>query len=326
MDIRSYLLKNQFIAALLVVAVGMFLLEIKDVLLLLFICIIITSTLAPAVRFLKKYRVPKIVAIALLYIVIISFLTLLIAPLVPFFIEQLQALLDNFPRYIDQTARVLHFNLDATKIRDFAGSQAEAIGKNAFALTSGIFGGFLSLITILVISFYLLLDHDNIIEKLPMLFPKTIQAKVRDVVREVETTLGAWFRGQLTLSLFVGFFTWLALTAIGLPYALPLAVIAGMLEIIPTIGPILSAVPAIIIGFSISPTTALVVAVAFLVIQQLENNLLVPKIMEKAVGLHPVVVILGVILGGKLAGILGALLSAPFISVLYILLKRSHRQ
>lgn len=325
MGIRSYLLKNQFIAALLIIAVGMFLLEIKNILLLLFVCIILTSTLAPAVRLLKRYRVPKIVAIALLYVVIISFLTLLIAPLVPFFIEQFQALLENFPRYIDQTAKVLHFNVDATKIREIASSQADIIGKNAFVVTSEIFGGFLSLITVLVISFYLLLDHDNIIKKLPGLFPQNLQQKVEGAVQEIELTLSAWFRGQLTLSFFVGFFTWIALTVVGLPYALPLAVIAGILEIIPTIGPILSAVPAIIIGFSISPTTALVVAGAFLIIQQLENNLLVPKIMEKAVGLHPVVVILGVILGGKLAGILGALLSAPFISVLYILLKRSQK-
>lgn len=325
MDIRSYLLKNQFIAALLIIAIGMFLLEVTNIILLLFVCVILTSTLAPAVRFLKKYRVPKIVAIAILYVVIIAFLTLLIAPLVPFFIEQFQALLENFPRYIDQTAKVLHFNVDAAKIREIVGSQADTIGKNAFVVTSEIFGGFLSLITVLVISFYLLLDHDNIIKKLPGLFPQNLQQKVEGAVQEIESTLGAWFRGQITLSLFVGLFTWIALTAVGLPYALPLAVIAGMFEIVPTIGPILSAVPAIIIGFSISPTTALVVAGAFLVIQQLENNLLVPKIMEKAVGLHPVVVIIGVILGGKFAGILGALLSAPFISVLYILLKRSQK-
>ena len=322
-DIRSYLARNHFLATIVFLLIGWFFLQIKSILLLFFICIIIVSTLAPAVRYLRKYKVPKIIAIALVYIVLIAFLSLLIAPLIPFFIAQFQSLLENFPRYIDQTARILHVRIETQQVNNFISSQLTAIGDNAVAVTSGILGGFLSLVTILVISFYLLLDHDNIKEKLPLLFPKSLRPRVNESFQEIEVQLGAWFRGQLVLSIAVGLFTWIALSIIGLPYALPLAVMAGMLEIIPTIGPIISAIPAIIVGFSISPPTALIVTGAFLLIQQIENNLLVPKIMATAVGLHPVVVILGVIIGGQMAGVLGALLSVPFISVLYILFRNS---
>lgn len=324
MGIQSYLLKNQFIAALLIVAVGMFLLQIKDILLLIFFSSIITSTLAPAVRFLQKYKIPKVLCITILYVVIIAFLSLLITPLVPFFVDQFQSLLQNFPSFIDQAVKTLHLRINTEQINSIISSQLATVGQNAVALTSGIFGSFFSIVTVIVISFYLLLDHDNIIGKIPTFFPSHHQ-KVKEGLREIEETLGDWFRGQMLLSLSVGLFTWLALSLIGLTYALPLAVLAGMLEIIPTIGPIVSSIPAIIVGFSVSPTTALTVALAFLLVQQLENNILVPKIMERAVGLHPVVIILGVIMGGQFAGVLGALLSAPLLSVLYIFLKKSQK-
>ena len=126
-------------------------------------------------------------------------------------------------------------------------------------------------------------------------------------------------RGQLLLMLAIGLATFLGLILLGIPYALPLAILAGLLEIIPTLGPILAAVPAVIIALTISPGMAIVVVGLYIVIQMLENNILVPKIMQRAVGLNPVIVIIGVVIGANLLGVAGALLSIPFIALLAVL-------
>ncbi len=121
------------------------------------------------------------------------------------------------------------------------------------------------------------------------------------------------------MCLFIGTLTWIGLSILQLPYVLPLALLAGILEIIPTLGPILSAIPAAAVAFTISPTLGFAVIIFYILLQMLENQVLVPKIMEKAVGLNPVIVILGVMIGGNLMGISGALLAIPFMSFLIVL-------
>jgi predicted PurR-regulated permease PerM len=141
------------------------------------------------------------------------------------------------------------------------------------------------------------------------------------IISRVENKLGAWFRGQIVLSFTIGFTTWIALTLLGIPFAPPLAILAGILEIVPTIGPIIAGIPAVIVALSISPILAVVIIAVYIVIQMFENNILVPKIMERAVGLNPIVIIVGVMIGTKFMGVLGALLSVPFIATLAILFK-----
>ncbi len=161
------------------------------------------------------------------------------------------------------------------------------------------------------------------------LFPKDSQDEVEDIILKVEEKLGSWLRGQITLSVTIGLLTWIALTIAGVDYALPLALMAGLLEILPTIGPIIAAVPAIIVALSDDPTKALIVLVIYIVIQLFENHVLVPRIMAKAVGLNPLVVLLGIIIGAKLLGVAGALLSVPFISLITVVvntIQTSHKQ
>jgi len=137
----------------------------------------------------------------------------------------------------------------------------------------------------------------------------------------VEDKLGAWLRGQIVLSLAIGVITWFVLTILGIPFALPLAILAGFLEIIPTIGPIIAAIPAVIVAFAISPFMGLVVMLAYVGIQVAENNILVPKIMQKAVGLNPVVILVAILIGANLMGIIGALLSIPLVSAAIIIFR-----
>jgi predicted PurR-regulated permease PerM len=199
------------------------------------------------------------------------------------------------------------------------------LGKNAVSVTGALFGGIFSTLTIIIVAFYLLLYHDELKHFIAHLFHKNIHQRVYETLTLIDDKLGAWLRGQLVLCVFIGLLTFIALTILGVPYALPLAVMAGFLEAIPTLGPTLSAVPATVVAISISPSLALVVIVVYMVIQLLENNILVPKIMQAAVGLNPVVVILGVTIGANLMGISGALLSIPFISFIIVIISSLRR-
>jgi predicted PurR-regulated permease PerM len=314
-----YFLRNQVIFSLVIIVIALLILEIKGILIAIFISYIIMAAFLPIVEILRKKRLPRVLSVVIPYIIVFAFLTLLVIPLIPFFVSQIQSLFIIFPRYLDQAARILGIQIDASQLGSFFGSEIGLISQNAFALTSKVFGGVFSTLTIFVVSFYLLLDHDRIKKYLVNLFPIQNQKSVLLITSQIEEKLGGWFRGQIILSLFIGVITWIGLTFLGLEFALPLALIAGTLEIIPTIGPILAAIPAIIVALNTSPNTAIIVVVFYIFLQAVENNVLVPRIMQKAVGLHPIAIIISVIIGSELLGILGALLAIPFISLLLII-------
>jgi|SRR3989338_1888627 len=321
-----YFLRNQVVFSLFLILIALFILKIKGILIAIFIAYIIMAAFIPFVEFFQKKRIPRILSVAIPYLFVFAFFTSLVTPLIPFFVSQIQSLFIIFPRYLDQAARILGIHIDASQVGYLISSEIGAIGQNAFAVTSKVFGGVFSTLTILVVSFYLLLDHDRIKRYLVNLFPIQNHKKVLLITSQIEEKLGGWFRGQIVLSLFIGTITWIGLTLLGLEFALPLALIAGMLEIIPTIGPILAAIPAIIVALNTSANTAIVVVVFYIFLQAVENNLLVPRIMQKAVGLHPIAIIIGVIIGSELLGIIGALLAIPFISLLLIIFNSFNKQ
>jgi len=198
-------------------------------------------------------------------------------------------------------------------------ADTSTLGKGAFDFTTKLFGGFLSIITVFIVSFYLLFYYDSFKKFVASFFQKDRQEFILKVIDQVNEKLGAWLQGQIVLSLFIALMSWIALSILRIPFALPLALLAGMLEIVPTLGPTLSAIPAVVVALTVSPATALTVAAVYFFIQFLEGHLLVPKIMQRAVGLNPVVIILGVMIGANLMGIAGALLAIPFISFIIVI-------
>jgi len=317
--IVKYVLNNHILTTVIIIAIGFFLFQIKGILLGLFMAYIIMASIHPFVRTLRRYRVPKIIAIVLLYAIVIAFFVLLVIPILPFVVAQVQALFKAIPLYLDSLSRTLGFQINLQQIQSYITPIISAIGENAFTITSRVFGGIFSILTVFILSFYLLVDRERLGREVPELLPTRLQEKTRLTIHLVEEKLGAWLRGQIVLSLAIGFITWVVLTILGIPFALPLAILAGFLEIIPTIGPIIAAIPAVIVAFAISPVMGLIVMVAYVGIQVAENNILVPKIMQKAVGLNPVVILVSILIGGQLFGIVGALLSIPFISAAIII-------
>lgn len=279
------------------------------------------AALSPFSDFLTKKRFPRILSVLIPYFLTIAVLVLLIFPLVPFLVTQIQLLFNTFPKYVDQVAKIFNFNLDLSNIHNILESDINTIGKNALNVTGKIFSGVFSMLTVLVISFYLMLERKMLKDQFIILLPKKYQERGRETIAQVERKIGLWLRGQFILSFTIGFSTWIGLTLLSLPFALPLGLLAGMLEIVPTVGPIIASVPAIIVALTISPSLAIVVTVFYIIVQMIENNILVPKIMQKAVGLNPIVIIIGVLIGSKFLGILGALLAVPLIAMLLIIIK-----
>jgi predicted PurR-regulated permease PerM len=278
------------------------------------------ASVLPAVEYLQSKKFPRILAVLIPYLTIIIAIFLLILPLVPFVVEQLQSLIAKFPQFLDQTVKNFGLTINQKQITDYLTSQGSAIGSNAVNVTTHVFGGIFSVLTIFVVSFYLLMYHEGFKKFMADMFHDGSREFVHRAIDQVNEKLGAWMRGEFVLMVFIGLFSWLGLTILGLPYALPLALMAGLLEILPTIGPIVSAIPAVIIALTISPTMALTVVVLYMLIQALENQVLVPKVMQKAVGLNPVVVILSIMIGANLMGVAGALLAIPFVLFLKVLL------
>ncbi len=315
----KFFAQNQILTALLVIGIGWLIFSIKEVLIALFVSYILMAAISPYVDFLRKNKVPKPIAVIVPYVLAIGALSLVVVTLLPFFISQVQLLLSRLTIYINQDLNFFGVKIDPTQINSFAASEIENIGKNAIALTTKVFGGVVSAVSIFAVSFYLLLYKQIVTRNFVSLFPKNRQEKINKTIMQIEEKLGNWLRGQIVLSGAVGITTWVVLTVLGVDFALPLAVIAGIFEIIPTIGPILSAVPAIIVALNISPILAGVVAISYFLIQLLENNILVPRIMQRAVGLNPIVIIIGIIVGSKLLGVAGALLAIPFIVFLVVI-------
>lgn len=315
----EYLLKNQVIFALCLIIFGWFIFQIRDIILSLFLSYIIMAAILPIVSFLQKRNFPKLAAVFIPYFVIVLLLFLLIVPLVPFVVEQVKALIMGFPKYLNQVANLIGMKVDFKQIQGYLNGQENVIGSNALQVTTTFFGGLFTIITVFIVSLYLLLYNDSFKRNFAHLFHKNQHEKVLNTLSLVNEKLGAWLQGQVLLSVTIGVLTWIALMIVGMPFALPLALLAGLLEIVPTLGPTIAAIPAVIVALTISPTMALVVVVTYILIQMIEGQLIVPKIMQRAVGLNPVIVILGVTIGANLMGIVGALLSVPLISFIMVI-------
>lgn len=319
--IIKYLINNHFLAALIVIALFWLAIELSGILIIVFISYIIMAALSPFSNFFIKKRIPRIFSVIIPYTITIVILVSLIFPLVPFFISQIQLLFSNFPKYIDEIAKTFNFRIDASSIKNFFESDINTLSRNALSVTTTIFSGFFSTLTVFVISFYLMLQREMLRKQFLAIWPKKLQDHVLKTMVQIEDKIGWWLRGQLILSFSIGFCVWLGLTFLGIPFALPLGLMAGLLEIVPTIGPIIAAIPAVIVALTISPGLAISVVIFYILLQALENHILVPKIMQKAVGLNPIVIIIGVLIGSKFLGILGALLAVPFIALTFILIK-----
>lgn len=297
-----------FIAAF--IATVWFVFQIREILYLLFISFIIMSALRPTVDFLEKRRIPSVISILFIYIIVFGVFGVSLVGTIPSLVTQFVRLTQALPSFVSSV--VPYWNVD---INAFS-QQIAPLSQNLVKLTVSIFSNIITIVTVLVFTFYLLLERKHMEQLLSSFMSDEAAKRINHVLKKIEQRLGSWVQGQLFLMLIIGIVTYFGLLVLKIDFILPLAILAGFLEIVPTIGPIISAIPAVIIGLSMSPVTALLVVLLFFAIHQTENTLVVPFVMKKSVGLAPFLTIIALMIGGKLAGIAGVILAVPVVLVI----------
>lgn len=315
---------NTFLRLILLLAAIGFLYLIRDVLALIFIVLIVVAGLAPIVERWEK-TITRPGAVISLFLLIFVVLAAIVSLLVPPLVIQIQQFSENLPEltrsfseaprggFFDEVSRLIGQNLDNLS------GQLSNIGSVLFSRTVGVINGVVAVLTVLVLTFYLLIDDEGLKKLYKGVLPAEIHNDLTETTRKIAIKLGAWLRGQLLLMLAVGFFVTIGLLITGTPYALSLGIWAGLTEVIPIIGPWIGAVPGVIVGITVSPLHGFLALLVYTIVQQLEGNILVPRIMAKAVGLNPVIVIIAILIGGKLYGLLGVLLSVPLAAVIGVI-------
>jgi len=300
---------------------------VYDILLYLFIAYIVMSAVTPLVDKWEARGLPRWVGALAVFLFVLMAFTVLVAISIPPFVSQTQNLIRETPAVLEKVINRFDLSvaLDGLSIEVYLQKIAQDFSREIAAapigllrVGAGIFGGVFDTITVFFFIFYMILGKQSIHQFFVLLIPMKNKKHLSQLVLAVDRRLGAWLRGQLVLMILIGVATFIGLQVIGMPFSLPLAVIAGLLEIVPIMGPVISAIPAVLVGLSISPAKALTAALLFLLIQQLENGVIVPRVMKHAVGLNPLVVIVALMVGGRLAGPMGALLAVPVTAVLMI--------
>lgn len=310
--------------------------KLRAILMLIFIAYIIAVTIAPFAYRLRKKRIPFALSVLIVYLLVFLGIGIVFAIISQPLIDQTTSLTDSVPAIIDNIQGLLVSlketfpilggligNITEQNPQDFANLIVNSIGSllgsvgGVFNFFFSIFNSVLAVFLILVMAYYIIVDKESNQEKLTMLFPQDLRDTVRKTIVNINNQLGAWVRGELFLMIIIGTLSYIGLVIFGVPYALPIALLAAFLELIPNIGPVITFVVAILmtVGSGGSLVATIGVGIWFILIQQFENWFIVPKVMGKVVGLSPLVVIIAILAGAELYGIFGALLAVPLVTI-----------
>lgn len=317
------------ILKVLFIALGLFFLyAVRDVLAIIFVSLVFAAAMSPLVDRMQRRGIPRGFSILIIYLIVFAVFSTAIALLIPPVIEQLRDIRDSFPIYYDRLLQsfesIQQFQAEhglATDVQSGISSLTDTLTQfsgSIFQVLGGIFGSFFTILGILVMTFYLTLEEAGAKKFIQSVAPTQYQPYLIHKVRQIQEKLGLWLRGQLILVVVIGSLSFVGLLVLGVDYALVLAMVAGISEFVPYVGPIIGAVPAVFLAFTQSPTKAVLVLILYIVIQQLENQIIVPKVMQKTVGLNPIVVLAVTLIGATLAGVVGVILAVPTATILSI--------
>lgn len=308
-----------------------FLYLVRDVIALLAISVIFVSAIDPLVDYFQKKKVPRSVSVLAVFLCIILLVSAAFSFIIPPITRQAADLAQNYPAYSEKFIEFFgnvqsfitqsHINIDTTAILGNFGQEVSNFSKNIFSTTLGVFSGLISAIVVFSLTFYMAVEENGIRKFVSSIVPDRYREYAEQMTGRIKKKIGQWMVGQLALMFLVGLFTFFGLYLIDVPYALILAIFAGVMEIVPYIGPIVSAVPGVVLGFLVSPATGFLALGVYLIVQQLENHIIAPQVMKKAVGLSPITVILVLLIGAKIGGAMGAILAIPVGTALSLFVK-----
>ncbi len=311
--------------ALLLILGAVFLYFVRDVLVILLLSVVIASAIEPGVRwFVEKFRSPRVLAVLAVYLLGFALFILVFYLVIPPMVQELKNFAVAFPVSLEGAFDQARNLLDRTLLfapdylrpsaSDLSARLNTFLNERAlgfFSFGSSLFGGVVSFIFVIVLSFYFAVQENGISNFLKIITPLEHEAYVVDLWTRSQRKIGKWLQGQLLLGLLVGVMVYLGLTLMGVRYALILALLAAVFELIPIFGPIMAAIPSVLVAFIQAPALGLWVVLLYVVVQQMENHLIYPLVVRQAVGVPPLLVIIALLIGGKLAGFLGFVLAVP---------------
>lgn len=300
---------------------------VRDVVIWFFFALVISVMFNPAINFLRWFRIPKILAVTFIYLLFFGILGLLIYLTAPLFISEIRQFSQSIPQYFESISPIFK-ELKIEALQSLEGfTQAlmgslEQISLSIFSALATFFGGVASAFFIISIAFFLSLEERGVERALGLITPKKYEEYVLALFERCQTKVSWWFAARILTCLFVGVASFVVFYFLKIKYSLILALLAGVLNFIPFLGPVVMGLLLILlVGVSETWLKALIVLVAFIIIQQFENNILSPVLTKKFVGLPAVLVLLSLVVGGKVFGFLGAIFAVPVFGILYEFIK-----
>lgn len=279
--------------------------KLLDIIALIFTSILITLAICPLVDWFEKRKIKRGISSLVILLSIFGFIITMAVSIASPLISQTEQFIVKLPAIVEKVSPI-KFDVNSFT------PQFSSVPNQVFKIAVGTFSGFLTVFAVIVLSYYMIQEMHNL--KNYFLFWSPDKGERYNLIAEkLEVEIGHWIRGEVLLMVIVGILSYLGYVIVGLPYAVALGVIAGILELVPNVGPTVATIPAILVGFSISSSHGIGALVVAIVVQQLENNLIVPKVMQKTTGLNPIVTLLAIMIGLKLGGPLLAVLSLPVI-------------
>lgn len=299
-----------------------FLYLLREILIGFIFALILSLLFNPVIDFLQRKKIPRALATSFVYLAIFGILGLLIYLIAPVFVSEIQQFSQLFPQYFEKFAPSLK-DLGIEAFESFETfTQAFQIwlikaSASIFSAISAIFGGIFSTLTIFAIALFLSLEEKGMEKVIALLSPKKTEALVLNFWKKSQNKVSAWFGLRILCCLFVGLMTFVALELFNINYAFALSLFAGLTNLIPILGPILAGLLITVIAALDSWWKALFILITFILIQQIEGNIFTPILTKKFIGLPPVLVLISLMVGGKLWGILGAILAIPLAGILF---------
>lgn len=295
-----------------------FLWLIRDIILLLIIALILASAMEPLVDYLHKRKVPRVLSVFMVYVFVIGIAVLVIYLMIPPVIQQAKILRENLPLF----SQTLQTQFAFLNVQGFFQNLMSGFGGgNVVQSTVGAFNGALNAIAVIVISVYLVAEEKGMKTFVASLIPERHHEFTLNLINKIQKKMGGWVLGQVIISFGIFIFTYIGLLLLHVQYALVLALLSGLLEIVPYIGPFISAIPAMFIAFAQNPTSVSLViwvAVLYLLVHEVEGYVLVPKVMEKTTNTSPLLTLVALMVGYQLAGIIGLVISVPIATALTV--------
>ncbi|MCX6735577.1 MAG: AI-2E family transporter [Candidatus Parcubacteria bacterium] len=294
---------------------------LSDLVLVLLTSIVVASSVEPATKWFVKRKIPRIPAVLLVYILFLGVFAGSFFLFLPPLLQDFSLFFASLPQYLSFLGQWNPWNdvfnyqtILNNLISQF--SPGPSSSGNIAQTVSGVFNGVFSFILVLVLSFYFAVQEKGIENFLKIIVPLKNEKYIIDLWYRSQAKIGKWMQGQLLLGILVGALTYLGLLILGVPQAFMLAMIAALFELIPVFGPTISAIPAVMIGFTVSAPLGFMTIALYVIIQQFENHLIYPIVVRKVVGVPPILVIIALLIGTKLGGFMGLILSVPFAAAL----------